>query len=77
MTLVLIAVNGLGSRLLPAIENGGQAAEPPSGSFPGLVAMVMLLQTVPLTYAIVRSKWSGWRLTAAVWWLKGGEAVRP
>ena len=28
--------------------------------------MVMLLQTVPLTYAIVRSKWSGWRLTAAV-----------
>ena len=66
LTLVLIAVNGLGSRLLPAIENGGQAAEPPSGSFLGLVALVMLLQTVALAYAIVRSKWSGWRLTAAV-----------
>jgi hypothetical protein len=75
LTLVLMIVNGLGSQLLPAIEEahpgaptgeGGRPASQPSGSFLALVVSVLFLQTVALAYPVVRSRWHGWRLIVTV-----------
>ena len=74
LTIVLIAANGLGSKLLPAIDADPQAAQA-SAPFLGIVVLVMLLQTIALTYPIVRSKWSGWRLSGAVFVLLFGTAT--
>ena len=51
LTIVLTVVNGLGTKLLPSIDTGSQASEP-SGSFFGIVLLVMLLQTIALAYPI-------------------------
>lgn len=75
LTIVLIAANGFGTKLLPAIDAGSQAVEPASGSFFGILILVMLLQTVALAYPIVRSRWSGWRLTGAVFVLFFGTVT--
>jgi hypothetical protein len=75
LTLVLMLVNAMGSRFLPAIEEAGAGAEAmegpqqasqPSGSFLALVLSVMFLQTLALAYPVVRSRWHGWRLIVTV-----------
>lgn len=70
LSVVLLVVQGIGSRFLPAMEMagadaGGQPSPPPAG-FLGLVLSVCLLQTVALAYPVVRSRWHGWRLTLTV-----------
>jgi hypothetical protein len=70
LAVVLLVVQGIGSRFLPAMEAagadaGGQPSPPPAG-FLGLVLCVCLLQTVALAYPVVRSRWHGWRLTLTV-----------
>jgi hypothetical protein len=70
LSVVLLVVQGIGSRFLPAMEAtgtdaGGQPSPPPVG-FLGLVLSVCLLQTIALAYPVVRSRWHGWRLTLTV-----------
>jgi hypothetical protein len=85
LTVLLMAISGIGSRFLPAGETEGVrqipeagvegAPTPPSGSFMAIVLFVMLLQTVALAYPIVRSKWNGWKLALAVFVLFFGTAT--
>ena len=85
LAVVLMIVNGIGSRFLPAAEAEGtgqiseavveSAPAPPSGSFMALVLFVMLLQTVALAYPVMRSKWSGWKLALAVFLLYFGPVT--
>lgn len=74
LTIVLTVVNGLGTKLLPSIDASSQTSEP-SGSFFGIVLLVMILQTIALAYPIVRSGWSGWRLSVAVFVLFFGTVT--
>ncbi|MDH3744891.1 MAG: hypothetical protein OES47_07310, partial [Acidobacteriota bacterium] len=71
LTVALMVVNGLGSKLLPAMDTAPQ----PTGSFFAIVVLVMFLQTVALAYPIVRARWSGWRLTVAVFVLFFGTVT--
>ena len=85
LAVLLMMVNGIGSRFLPAAaaEGAGQISEavvesapaPPSGSFMALVLFVMLLQTVALAYPVMLSKWSGWKLALAVFLLYFGTVT--
>jgi hypothetical protein len=85
LCVVLMVVNGIGSRFLPAAEAEGagkiseavveSAPAPPSGSFMAIVFIVMLLQTVALAYPVMRSKWSGWKLALAVFLLYFGTVT--
>ena len=85
LAVLLMMLNGIGSRFLPAAESEGtgqisdpvveSAPAPPSGSFMALVLIVMLLQTVALAYPIVRSKWSSWKLALAVFLLYFGTVT--
>ena len=85
LAVLLMMINGIGSRFLPAAEaeGAGQISEavvesapaPPSGSFMALVLFVMLLQTVALAYPVMRSKWSGWKLALAVFLLYFGTVT--
>lgn len=64
LTVILTFVNGIGSRFLPATESA--PPDQSSGWFLGLVFLILLLQTIALSYPVLRSRWSGWRLTATV-----------
>jgi hypothetical protein len=85
LAVLLMVVNGIGSRFLPAPEADGtgqiseavveSAPAPPSGSFMALVLTLMLLQTVALAYPVIRSKWSGWKLALAVFLLYFGTVT--
>jgi len=85
LAVVLMIVNGIGSRFLPAAEAEGtgqiseavveSAPAPPSGSFMAIVLIVMLLQTVALAYPVIRSKWSGWKLALTVFLLYFGTVT--
>lgn len=67
LTIVLIIASAVGSLLLPAAASGGTGeAGAPAGSGMALIVAVLFLQTVALAYPILRSRWSGWRLTAAI-----------
>jgi len=75
LTLILTAVSGIGSQMLPALQEAGQGATaadpgppstPPGGSFLALVLFLMLLQTLALAYPILRSRWTGWRLVLTI-----------
>ena len=85
LTVLLMMVNGIGSRFLPGAETEGtgqiseavveNAPAPPSASFMAIVLLVMLLQTIALAYPIVRSKWSGWKLALAMFLLYFGTVT--
>lgn len=73
LVLVLLVLQAIGSRFVSVPEPSGDAGEaaaepaaPPSGGFLALALAASLLQTVALAYPVVRSLWSGWRLTAAI-----------
>lgn len=75
LTLVLVVVQALGVKFLPATPEpgppGSESAQvsPAAQQGMGLLALVLLiagLQTVALAYPAVRSRWHGWRLAAAV-----------
>ena len=66
LTVVLIVVQGIGSRFLPAAQEAGQQPPRPSGSFLAIVVAVSLLQTIALAYPVIRSRWRGWLLAGTV-----------
>lgn len=72
LTLVLVTVSGVASNLLPASVPGGDT---PGSELPAadageiglaLVLAIMFAQVVALAIPIVRTRWSGWRLVAAM-----------
>ncbi|MBP1607151.1 MAG: hypothetical protein H6Q08_2525, partial [Acidobacteria bacterium] len=75
LTVVLVMVQGLGSRLLPAPEAAAQPSTQPSGSFLAIVLAVSLLQTIALAYPVLRSRWHGWRLIGTVFVLYFGTVT--
>jgi len=81
LAVVLMMINGFASRFLPEMSStatpGDTAAvaTQPSGSFMAIVLTVMLLQTIALAYPIVRSKWSGWKLTFSMFLLYFGTVT--
>lgn len=83
LTIVLMMLSGIGSKMLPSTMTGGgngesvssQAATPPSGSFLGMVLTIMFVQVVALAFPIVRSKWRGWRLAGTVFVLYFGTVT--
>jgi len=75
LTVVLVMVQGLGSRLLPAPEAAAQPSTQPSGSFLVIVLAVSLLQTIALACPALRSRWHGWRLIGTVFVLYFGTVT--
>lgn len=80
LTVVLIVVQAIGSRFLPAMEAVGGHAEGPgagqqSAGFLGLVLLLGLLQTVALAYPVVWSRWHGGRLVLTMFVLYFGTAT--
>jgi hypothetical protein len=65
LAVLLLALNGVGSRFLPPAQGppAEQAASPaPASSLLGLVFAILLLQTLALAYPVLRSRLYGWRL---------------
>lgn len=75
LTVVLVMVQGLGSRFLPAQEAAAQPSTQQSGSFLAIVLAVSLLQTIALAYPVIRSRWHGWRLIGTVFVLYFGTVT--
>ena len=81
LTVVLMVINAIALQFLPAAGSAAETPEttapsaPPSGSFMALVSAIMLLQTIALSYPIVRSKWHGWKLTLALFVLYFGTVT--
>jgi len=74
LTVILVVVEGLGSRFMPAPRGAAQPPEPSPG-FLAIVIGVALLQTVALAYPTLRSRWHGWRLVATVFVLYFGTVT--
>ena len=71
LALVLLVAQGIGSAFLPAVpaadgEAAAEAAAQQSAGFLGLVLFLCLCQTVALAYPVLRSRWHGWLLAAAI-----------
>ena len=65
LTIILIAISGVGSTFLPAVGSAGetgQLAVPPLY----LVVLVFFFQTLALAIPVLWSRWTGWRLAAAL-----------
>jgi hypothetical protein len=81
LTVILMLINGLASRFLPATGGSADPSEaatasaPPAGSFMALVLALMLLQTIALAYPALRSKWHGWKLASALFVLYFGTVT--
>jgi hypothetical protein len=74
LAFVLLTLQAIGSRFLPAVE-GADPEAPASPGFLGLVLGVCLLQTVALAYPIVRSRWRRWPLVLTVFLLFFGTVT--
>jgi hypothetical protein len=72
LTVVLIIVQGIGSRFVPGSEEPGPQ---PAAGFLAIVVGVALLQTIALAYPVIRSRWHGWLLAATVFVLYFGTVT--
>jgi hypothetical protein len=63
LTILLMIISGVGAQFLPAADMGG---EQPAGASLGTILAIMFCQVVALAIPILRSHWSGWRLTAVI-----------
>lgn len=75
LTVVLVVVQGVGARFLPAAQGTAQQPPEPSTGFLTIVLAVSLLQTVALAYPTSRSRWHGWALVATVFILYFGTVT--
>lgn len=65
LTIVLVALSGIGSGFLPVLaspDSGAQASSPPLG----LVVGIFFCQVLALAIPVLWSRWTGWRLSAAL-----------
>jgi hypothetical protein len=75
LTIVLMILQGVGSRFLPAAQEPGGQPPQPSGMFLATVVGVLLLQTIALAYPASRSRWYGWRLAGTIFVLYFGPVT--
>jgi hypothetical protein len=73
LTIILFVCLAVAGGVVGLADNS-QTSEPASATLLRLVA-VCLLQTVVLAYLILRSRWTGWRLTATVFFIFYGVAT--
>ncbi|HEV7595439.1 MAG TPA: hypothetical protein VGO33_10600 [Gemmatimonadaceae bacterium] len=73
LTIILFVCLAVAGGVVGLADNS-QTSEPASATLLRLVA-VCLLQTVVLAYLILRSRWTGWRLTATVFFIFCGVAT--
>lgn len=68
LTIIMFAAFAAGFTIsgLSATEGGAEGQEADEGSVAGIFFIVCLLQTVVLSYVIIRSRWYGWKLVGAV-----------
>lgn len=65
LTIILIAISGIGANLLPANEAAGDMPQPAAPSLAVLLA-IFFFQVLALALPILWSRWSGWRLSAGI-----------
>ena len=67
LTTILLICFGVAAGVVGLAGNSQTSGQAGAGAMPLLV--VCLLETTVLTYLILRSRWTGWRLTAAVFFV--------
>jgi hypothetical protein len=67
LTIILLICFGVAAGVVGLAGNSQTSGQADAGALPLLV--VCLLETTVLTYLILRSRWTGWRLTAAVFFV--------
>jgi hypothetical protein len=73
LTIILFVCFAVAGRIV-GLPGNPQASEQAAASFLPLLA-VCFLETIVLTYLILRSRWTGWRLVAAVFFVFYGVAT--
>ena len=67
LTIILFICFGVAAGVVGLAGNSQTSGQPGAGALPLLT--VCFLETAVLTYLILRSRWSGWRLSAAVFFV--------
>ena len=67
LTIILFICFGAAAGVVGLAGNSQTSGQPGAGALPLLI--VCFLETAVLTYLILRSRWSGWRLAAAVFFI--------
>ena len=67
LTIILFICFGVAAGVVGVAGNSQTSGQAGGGAVPLL--MVCLLETAILTYLILRSRWTGWRLAAAVFFV--------
>ena len=67
LTIILFLCFGVAASVVGLAGNSQTSGQPAAGALPLLI--VCFLETAVLTYLILRSRWSGWRLAAAVFFI--------
>jgi hypothetical protein len=62
LTILLLIIMGIGSQFIPATPESGEQPVP----FLGLVLCLQFLQTIALSYVVIRARWSGLRLMVGI-----------
>jgi hypothetical protein len=65
LTIILIALSGVGSNLLPVVESPGNAVQTPESPL-SVLFLIFFFQVLALTLPVLWSRWTGWRLAAAM-----------
>src|SRR5882762_3353275 len=67
LTIILFICFGVAASVVGLSGNSQTTGQPGAGALPLL--MVCFLETAVMTYLILRSRWTGWRLAAAVFFV--------
>jgi hypothetical protein len=65
LTLILIVCFAIGAGVAALEQTNQEPVEPEAGSLLALI-IVCLLETLVLTYVVLRSNWSGWKLIGSI-----------
>lgn len=65
LTFILIAISGIGSSFLPVADSPGNAAQPAVLPL-WLLFVIFFFQALALAIPVLWSRWTGWRLSAAM-----------
>jgi hypothetical protein len=67
LTIILFICFGVAASIVGIAGNSQASGQPGAGALP--LVVVCFLETAVLTYLILRSRWSGWRLAAAIFFV--------
>ena len=74
LTIILIAISGIGATLLPGNEAAGDGAQASALPLPVLLG-IFFCQVLALALPIVWSRWTGWRLSAVIFLIYFGTVT--